>query len=145
MEDQSKIENRKSKIENRVGDQELEVLRYIADHAPITAREVAEGYGQERGLAKTTILTVMERLRKKGYLERKRRAGVFHYSPKVAQNELLRDLVSQFVQKTLGGSVSPVFAYLAQGHPLSTQDLNELQQLVDELKAQQQESEEEHS
>lgn len=120
-----------------LGDQELDVLRYIADHAPISAREVAEGYGDKHGLAKTTVLTVMERLRKKGYLERKRREGIFHYAPRVPQNELLPELVRQFVQKTLAGSVSPVLAYLAHGHSLTPNDLDELQHLVDELKAQQ--------
>jgi predicted transcriptional regulator len=122
-----------------LGDQELEVLRFIAEYAPATAREVADGYGQERGLAKTTVLTVIERLRKKGYLTRTRRDGIFTYSPRVPQNELLQDLVRQFVQKTLAGSVSPVVAYLAHGHPLTAQDLNELQRLVEELKAQQNE------
>jgi predicted transcriptional regulator len=120
-----------------LGDQELEVLGFIAERAPISAREIAEGYGQEHSLAKTTVLTVVERLRKKGYLARWRRDGIYHYSPRVAQSELLQDLVRQFVQKTLGGSVSPVVAYLAEGHGLTNQDLNELQRLVEELKAQQ--------
>ena len=26
------------------------MLRYVADHAPTTAREIAEGYGEARGL-----------------------------------------------------------------------------------------------
>lgn len=124
-----------------LGDQELDVLRFITDHAPVTARTVADGYGQERGLAKTTVLTVVERLYKKGYLSRKRRDGIFHYTPRVPQNEVLRELVSQFVQKTLAGSVSPVVAYLAHGHPLTDQDVEELQRLVEELKAQQSASE----
>ena len=118
-----------------LGDQELDVLRYLAGRAPITAREVAEGYGAEHGLAKTTVLTVIERLRKKGYLTRKRRDGVFTYAPRVPQSELLQDLVRQFVQKTLAGSVSPVVAYLAHGHPLTNRDVDELQRLVEELKA----------
>ncbi len=124
-----------------LGEQELEVLRYIADHAPVAARDIAEGYGQERGLAKTTVFTVVERLRKKGYLMRKRREGVYHYSPRVPQSELLQDLVGRFVQKTLAGSVSPFVAYLAQGYPITDQDLDELSRLVEELKAHQAEKE----
>src|SRR5579864_4182821 len=119
-----------------LGEQELEVLSYVAEHAPLTARDVAEGFGEERGLARTTILTVMERLRQKGYLTRKRRAGVFQYGPKVPQAELLQGLVRQFVEKTLGGSVSPVVAYLSNTRQVSRQDLEELQRLVDDLKEQ---------
>jgi predicted transcriptional regulator len=117
-----------------LGDQELEVLRFIADHAPMTAREIVEGYGEEHGLARTTVLTVVERLRQKGYLSRKKRQGVYQYSPRVSASEVLQGVVRQFVEKTLGGSVSPVVAYLAKGRSLSDEDLKELEQLVEELK-----------
>jgi predicted transcriptional regulator len=118
-----------------LGEQELEVLRFIAAQSPITAREVVEAVGQERGLARTTVLTVIERLRKKGYLTRKRREGVFVYSPRVPQAEVLQDLVRHFVEKTLGGAVSPVVAYLASIRELPQEDLDEMQRLVGELKA----------
>lgn len=122
-----------------LGEQELEVLRYIAEHAPVTAREVAERFGDEQGLARTTILTVMERLRRKGFITRRRREGVYHYSPRVAQQEVLQGIVRQFIERTLGGSVSPVVAYLSQARKVSDSDLQELQRLVDELKAEREE------
>jgi predicted transcriptional regulator len=117
-----------------LGEQELEVLRFIADRAPVSAREVAEQFAEARGLARTTVLTVMERLRKKGYLTRKRRQGVFHYSPRVPQSDVLQGLVRQFVEKTLAGSVSPIVAYLARSRQLTEEELRELQKLVDELR-----------
>jgi len=54
------------------GELELEVWRYIADHAPVAARQVAAQFAEQRGLARTTVLTVIERLRQKGYLTRRR-------------------------------------------------------------------------
>ena len=117
-----------------LGDQELEVLTYISSHAPVTAREVAEKFAEERNLARTTILTVIERLRKKGYLTRLRRAGVYEYVPRVAQSEVMNGMVRQFIQRTLGGSVSPVVAYLSQSREISPTELDELQALVDQLK-----------
>jgi predicted transcriptional regulator len=117
-----------------LGEQELEVLRFVADRAPVSAREVAEQFAETQGLARTTVLTVMERLRKKGYLTRKRRQGVFHYSPRVPQSDVLQGLVRQFVEKTLAGSVSPIVAYLVKSRQLSEEELRELQRLVDELR-----------
>src|SRR5437660_8753719 len=122
-----------------LGQPELEVWRYIADHAPVPAREVAGRFAEECGLARTTILTVMERLRKKGYLTRRRREGVFHYSPRVPPAEVVQGLVRHFVEKTLAGSVSPLVAYLGKSHPISDAELAELQRLVEELKAQREE------
>ncbi|HTE20179.1 MAG TPA: BlaI/MecI/CopY family transcriptional regulator, partial [Armatimonadota bacterium] len=93
------------------------------------------GFGQERSLARTTVLTVMERLRKKGYLTRKRREGAFRYWPCVPQAQVLQNLVSRFVERTLGGSVSPVVAYLADAKRISEADLAELEKLVNELRS----------
>lgn len=119
-----------------LGEHELEVLRYIDTHGPIAARDVVDAVGRERHLARTTVLTVVERLRQKGYLKRKRnREGVFVYTSSEPHAELMQDLVRQFVEKMLGGAVSPVVAYLASVKRLPEEDLAEMQKLVDELKA----------
>jgi len=117
-----------------VGDQELEVLRFIADHAPISTGEVARQFGERNNLARGTIIKVMERLHKKGYLTRRQEAGVFEYSPSVPKQELLQNLMQEFVEKTLKGSVSPVVAYLTNSRQVSDAELLELGRLVDELR-----------
>ena len=123
-----------------LGEHELEVLRFIDLNGPLAARDVVEAVGQERNLARTTVLTVIERLSKKGYLRRKRsREGVFIYTSCEPQAELMQDLVRQFVEKMLGGAVSPVVAYLASVKRLPEEDLAEMQKLVDALKAEQNE------
>jgi predicted transcriptional regulator len=116
-----------------LGAQELEVLRFIAEHAPISVGEVAEQYGLPRGLARTTILTMMERLRRKGYLTRKRAERAYRYSPGIAQSDVLRGLVRDFVEKTLAGSVTPFVAYLAEAKGLSAEELAELRRLVEAM------------
>ena len=118
-----------------LGDQELEVLRFVTDTAPITVREVADRYGTPRSIARTTILTVMERLRGKRYLMREKAGGVYKYAPAVPKAELLQDLVQEFVEKTLGGSLSPFAAYLAQANNLSREELAELSKTVAELES----------
>lgn len=116
-----------------LGEQELEVLRYVTDHAPITVREVAEQFGEPRGLARTTILTVMERLRKKEFLNRVRTAGAFRYSPAIAKQDLMQNLVHDFVQRTLGGSLSPFVAYLADSGRLSDTELSDLKRIAQSI------------
>jgi predicted transcriptional regulator len=120
----------------RVGDQELEVLRYVADNGPVTVGQAAEGYGAPRGLARSTILTVMERLRAKGYLTRVRRGGVFQYVSKDSGDNVMRDLVASFVQRSLSGSLSPFTAYLAEATDVSDEDLAELQSTLARLQKQ---------
>lgn len=116
-----------------LGEQELELLNFVTDHSPITVRETVEKFGEPRGLARTTILTVMERLRKKGYLKRQNKKGIFEYSPCLPKKELMRRLTRSFAEKVLGGSLDPLVAYLSQDAEVTDEQLSELQQLVDAL------------
>lgn len=117
----------------RPGEQELALLTWIAEHPGITVGEVADQYGATRELARSTVLTMMERLRKKGHLTRRRVDGIFRYTAGAAPDALLRDAVGTFVERTLGGSVSPFVAYLTEAADLTPDDLAELQQLVARL------------
>jgi predicted transcriptional regulator len=114
--------------------QQLEVLQYVSENSPVTVRDVAEKYGEPRGLARTTILTVMERLRKRGYLTRSMEDGHYRYSPLGGKRELLVGMVRDFVETALGGSLGPVVAYLARARNLTDTELEELQQLAEELR-----------
>jgi predicted transcriptional regulator len=122
-----------------IGRAEMEVLRYITDHHPVTVRQVADHVSQTKGHVRTTVLNVMERLRQKGYLARKKSRGVFHYSPRLPKEELLRSLVGDFVARTLGGSLSPFVAYLSEEAKLSQDELAELRALGRTLDAQSEE------
>ena len=120
--------------EQKVGRAELEILHYVQDHRPVTVRDVADHFAEARGHVRTTILNVMERLRKKGFLTRKKVGGIFQYEPCVGKADLLQSLVRDFVEKTLGGSVSPFVAYLSRDARLSDDELEELKSAVNDLK-----------
>jgi predicted transcriptional regulator len=118
-----------------IGDQELALLRWVAEKRAASVGEVAEGFGAPRGLARSTVLTMMERLRAKRYLERRRTDGVFRYAAKASPSELLQGAVASFVEKTLAGSVSPVVTYLAEREEVSDDELAELERLVEKLQS----------
>ena len=116
-----------------LGRAELDILRYIADRQPVTVRQVADHFAATRGVVRTTLLNVMERLRRKGYLTRRRSEGVYQYSARQPNSEVLRNVVRQFVEQALGGSVSPFVAFLVQEARLTQTEVRELRELVDEL------------
>jgi predicted transcriptional regulator len=116
-----------------LGQVQLEVLRYVVKHHPITVSQVADHFATTAGKARTTILTVMEKLRQKRYLTRKRRGGTFHYSPRMSAADLMVSVVGRFVDESLGGSVSPFIAYLSETKGLSDAEIAQLKDLVSEL------------
>ena len=116
-----------------LGEQEMQILRFISEGTHFTVRDVAEHFEKEKGLARTTILTVMERLRKKGLLGRTKIDGVFQYSIKVEQSEIMQDKVSHFIEQTLGGSVSPLFNYLFNSSKLTEKEMQQLKEIAEKL------------
>jgi predicted transcriptional regulator len=124
-----------------LGHLELDVLQYIADHHPITVREVATHFAETSGQARTTLLTVMERLRSKGYLTRRKSGGVHRYTPTLSKSELLHQIVGDFVDGVLGGSVSPFVAYLSRSTRLSDDEVRKLEVLLKRIEAREHRSE----
>jgi predicted transcriptional regulator len=121
--------------EPTIGEQELALLRHIADRGGVTVGEAADEFGVPRGLARSTVLTMMERLRQKGHLARRLLDGVYRYRARSTSAALLKDAVQRFVERSLDGSVSPFLAYLSESDELSEADVRELERLVGRLHA----------
>lgn len=115
---------------------ELKLLSYINDHHPITVREVADHFAESDAYARTTVLTLMERLRGKGHLVRELIDGLQRYSPAVPKESMQESLVRDFVSRALGGSVSPFVAFLTREARISDAELDDLKRLVTELEKQ---------
>ena len=118
-----------------IGDQELALLRFVAGRGGATVGEAVDGFGEPRDLARSTVLTMMERLRRKGHLARKSVNGVYRYQTRVSSAELLRGVVRRFVEGNLGGSVAPFVAYLSESTDVTADELRQLEEAVARLQS----------
>jgi predicted transcriptional regulator len=109
---------------------EMEILRYIMEHQPISVRGVAEHVAETKGHTRTTVLNLMERLRQKGYLDRKQKEGIYRYWPTMERSQLMRMQVRDFVSRSLGGSIEPFMVYLTEEADVDDQEHAELNQHV---------------
>ena len=116
-----------------IGDQELALLRFIGERGQATVAQAVEGFGRPRGLARSTVLTMMERLRKKGHLSRRQSEGSYQYLTRTTPGAAVRQAVQSFVDKTLGGSIAPFVAYVAERERVSDEELAELETLLAKL------------
>ena len=122
-----------SQQQKSIGDQEMALLRFVSDAGRATVAQAVEGFGLPRGLARSTVLTMMERLRKKGHLGRRQVDGLYQYAPRTAPGAAVRQAVQTFVDRTLGGSITPFVTYLAERERLSDEELAELETLLAKL------------
>jgi predicted transcriptional regulator len=118
-----------------IGEQELALLRHIADRGSVTVGEAADEFGAARDLARSTVLTMMERLRRKGHLARRPVDGIYRYRARATSAELMKGAVQRFVERNLEGSVAPFLAYLSEAGQVSDAELRELEDIVARLNA----------
>lgn len=121
--------------QSSIGEQELALLRHIADRGSLTVAEAVEQFGAARELARSTVLTMMERLRRKGHLARRMVDGLYRYRARTTSAELMKGAVQRFVERNLDGSVSPFLAYLSEAGHVSDAELRDLEDLVARLNA----------
>jgi predicted transcriptional regulator len=79
-----------------LGDLEAQVMRRIWAHAdPVTVRDIVGDLRQDRPIAYTTVMTVMDNLRKKGWLRREPNGRAYRYEPLVSGEEYSAGLMRQ--------------------------------------------------
>ena len=91
-------------------------------HAKV--REVYEDLLQERKIAYTTVMTMMNVLEKKGHLKKKAEGRSFDYRPTKPQRQVIGSMVREFVERVFGGSAEPLLVHLVEEERLSLEDLD---------------------
>jgi BlaI family transcriptional regulator, penicillinase repressor len=117
-----------------LGDHEVQVLRLVWQHQPCTERQISDLIQKDRGVARTTVLKTLQRLEAKGLLSRAPNETPIRYWAAVEEKHLMPTLIGRFVERVLGGSASPLVAYLADSQKLPDQDIEALRTLVTKMK-----------
>jgi len=116
-----------TKVAGDLGPLERAVMEYVWDHeGAVTVRSVADAVGVRRGLAYTTVMTVMERLWRKGLLVRRRAGRAYLYQPRTTREEH----TAQIVGRVLAGARDRRSALLGFVRSVEDDDLAELERLI---------------
>jgi predicted transcriptional regulator len=119
-----------------VSDAELEVLKVLWSAGPATVRDVAAALRkQRRHLAYNTVLTLLSRLRDKGYVAADRRDTAHQFSAVVTREDLLGSSLSALADRVCDGIASPLVLALVKGQHLSPAEISDLRKLLDDLAA----------
>jgi predicted transcriptional regulator len=113
---------------------ELEIARVVWSLGEAGVRDVLAALPAERKMDFSTVQTYLRRLHAKGYL-RARRAGRSNlYRPAVKPTSVVRDVVDDLLDRLFGGDALPLVQHLIAERGLSGDEIEQLQQLLDELK-----------
>ncbi|PCC74629.1 Predicted transcriptional regulator [Nannocystis exedens] len=119
--------------EVQLSDLQLGLLRILWDRGEATALEVHSALVErDRGLAPTTVSTMLSRLEKKGAITHRTEGRQFIYRALVGEVDVRRSMLSRVTDYFFGGDVSALVSHLVEGRGVDPDDALRLQQLLAE-------------
>jgi predicted transcriptional regulator len=120
-----------------VTDTELAVLQVLWEQGPATRRQIADVLYPDGGPAHfTTVQKLLERLEKKGHVQRSSGDGPVAFTAITDREELISRRLLDMADKLCGGSLTPLLMNLVRAKPLSQRELQELRELLLDLSKQ---------
>ncbi len=117
-----------------LGEAELQVLRALWDHGPATVREVlAHLHKGGRRVAYTTVLTFLSRLEQKGFVKSDKSDLAYVYRAAVSRNQVTRSRLRTVLDQLFDGEAAPLVLQLMKTEKFSSDEIAELQKLIDGL------------
>lgn len=115
----------------KLSDAEMYIMRCFWAAGPMKTDELAAQV-RERGWKPTTLLTFLSRLVAKGMLAAKKQGKSNLYRPLVSQQVYTQAESRVFLDQLYGGSARNFLAAMVEGRAISTQELAEMRQWLEE-------------
>jgi len=111
---------------------QLAVMRVLWDRGRATAAEITEALRPARGLAQTTIATILSRLEKRGVVGHEATARQFVYFAKLSEPAATASMVAELTDRLFDGDVAALVTHLITAKEFSRGDLARVKALIDE-------------
>jgi BlaI family transcriptional regulator, penicillinase repressor len=111
---------------------EFDILRVLWKHGKLSVREAHDHVRQINGWALTTTRTVMDRMAKKGLLDKQDYHGIFLYTAMMTRPAGFAKMVRYFADHVLETDAASVVAMFSNTKTISPEEIEELKQLLDE-------------
>lgn len=109
------------------GRQQLTDLQ--TDVLQLTAAQIWEQVYAERGLAQTTVATIVARLQRRGILARRRLERQFVYRALISESAVQHAMVSELTERLFGGDVTALVSHLLLASDMTPGDLTRVRKL----------------
>lgn len=112
---------------HNITDAELEIMRVLwRNNRAMTLAELRDDLSRSKDWNKSTIQTLVGRLRNKGIIEPLDKYGAAQYVPLVSESEYIRAEVPTFVDRMFEGSAKKLVTALVDNGNLTERDVDEL-------------------
>jgi BlaI family transcriptional regulator, penicillinase repressor len=111
---------------------ELQILKLLWQQSPLLARDVQQALAADgRELAKTSVITTLNTMVAKKYLERRKQGNSFLFSPRISAAEVSEQVLGDVLDRVFDGSTSAVLLKLFDVTSVNDAELKELRRIID--------------
>ena len=110
----------------------LAIIRVLWLRGEASVSVVHDEVQPERGLALTTIATVLSRLEKGGLVARRQVGRHYQYHALVSEEEVRRSMVSELADRLFHGDVTALVSHLLAEGDIAPGDLEQVRRLIDQ-------------
>ncbi|MBS1915907.1 MAG: BlaI/MecI/CopY family transcriptional regulator [Bacteroidetes bacterium] len=115
---------------------ELEILQVIWEKESASVREVHEELAKTKDVGYTTTLKLMQIMHEKGLVKRDDSLKTHIYQAAVSKEKTQKHMLGKMINSLFGGSPTELVLQALGNHKASPQELEEIQQLLNNLKNQ---------
>jgi predicted transcriptional regulator len=113
-----------------LGELQKAVMEIVWTLGEASVNQVRAKLGR-RKLAYTTVLSVLQKLDKSGWLTHREEGRAYVYRPAMSREEAGRSSLRQFIDRVCSGDPIAMFQHLLDDQELSADDLAELRKMID--------------
>lgn len=115
----------------RLTQQEEEVMLYIWEAGDCFVKEIVAKFPEPQP-PYTTVASIVNNLKRKGYVAAKRLGNTYQYSPLIKQSEYKRTFMGGVVRNYFANSYKEMVSFFAQEQKISANDLKEIIDLIEQ-------------
>lgn len=101
---------------------QLSILRVLWERGEATVAEIWEAQQEDRGLAHTTLATMLSRLERRGVVAHRTQARQFVYRALISEQEAQHSMVSELTSRLFEGDVPALVNHLLTTKEISPGD-----------------------
>ena len=113
--------------------QELAIMKVVWRLEKSTVRGVYEALRKTRPIAYTTVMTMMNVLEDKGYLEKKSNGRAHVYTPTKPRHQVVGAMVRDFLDRVFDGASGSLLLHLAKDSRLTERQRKAVQRIIEEI------------
>jgi predicted transcriptional regulator len=114
---------------------QIAIMRVLWERGQATVAEIQEALREERGLALTTVATLLSRLEKRGVVSHETRQRQFVYQARVTEAEVRHSMIHELTERLFDGDVAAMMSHLLTGRDISPGDLERIKAMLEQQAA----------